>query len=161
MWLLMLSCKEAFIRFVFESPYSIFIFVLCPSPLHTSPVSFNFIRKKNNYALHACEVTFIQSCIHLSNWRKKNAYRTFLQKISDFFGKRCGIRKNKTHKRKKNKFKYHASKTLLDCNWIDLFSKGPPPAQSIDFLKQFDLLFVFIFNFFAYVFSLIHFIHTW
>lgn len=161
MWLLMLSCKEAFIRFVFESPYSIFIFVLCPSPLHTSPVSFNFIRKKKQLCttrlwshFHSVLHTFIKL-------KKKNAYRTFLQKISDFFGKRCGIRKNKTHKRKKNKFKYHASKTLLDCNWIDLFSKGPPPAQSIDFLKQFDLLFVFIFNFFAYVFSLIHFIHTW
>lgn len=162
MWLLMLSCKEAFIRFVFESPYSIFIFVLCPSPLHTSPVSFNFIRKKKTIMHYTLVKSLSFSLAYIYQIEEeKNAYRTFLQKISDFFGKRCGIRKNKTHKRKKNKFKYHASKTLLDCNWIDLFSKGPPPAQSIDFLKQFDLLFVFIFNFFAYVFSLIHFIHTW
>lgn len=101
MWLLMLSCKEAFIRFVFESPYSIFIFVLCPSPLHTSPVSFNFIRKKNNYALHACEVTFIQSCIHLSNWRKKTHIAPSYKRFQIFLGKGAAFEKTKHTKEKR------------------------------------------------------------
>lgn len=139
-------------------------FHFCPLPLSPSYLSrfLQFHTKKKTIMHYTLVKSLSFSLAYIYQIEEeKNAYRTFLQKISDFFGKRCGIRKNKTHKRKKNKFKYHASKTLLDCNWIDLFSKGPPPAQSIDFLKQFDLLFVFIFNFFAYVFSLIHFIHTW
>lgn len=146
MWFLILSCKEAFVHFAFESPYSIFIITFRPYPFIPFPFPSISYKKKQ-----LCTTRLVKSlsftCITNIYQIEKTNSASFLKRfeitpkafktyrkiknfsfsrrfgISIFFGKKVRYLKNKTHTKEKSKFKYHASKTLLDCNWIDLFSK--------------------------------------